>query len=370
MEQVILHNWRKFSSQKFNLPHGSFTIVDSNGEGKTSLLSAIYTLFTKKPFPGTKMIDHLKAGSSYFGVTTHNSDWFYNGQIGTSGRLKTSYSKPVEEFQIFNQTIHDPQTWPKILTYLPTDNYWLYQSRGQKMNILDELLGQIFEKEYDEALKKLNKVVESKNRIIKHYKETGETGDKTLVKILESDLIKYSQIIWGFRRKFFGVLESNLKEFSGWIQSDLVDWKIYWSVTDNSGERYVANLEEEIEIANLDEYLWVKELQAGRVLFGANRDDFVLKSKHLNIEKVLSRGEMRLFVLFVKSLIKHPELNPKTKPVWWFLDDIFNELDSTRETILYQEILDKSVFTLSTGTKLANIDLPSFSLAQLTEGDF
>jgi recombinational DNA repair ATPase RecF len=370
MEQITLHNWRRFESQKFYLPKGSFTIVDSNGQGKTSLLCAVYSLFTKKPFPSTKPVDHLKAGTSYFGITTNHQDWFYNAQLGTNGRLKTTYSKPTTSIEIFGQTIPDHESWPKILTYLPTDNYWLYQPRSQKMGILDELLGQIFEKEYEDNLKKLTKVIESKNRIIRHYRETGDTGDKTLIKILEADLVKYSLAIWKLRQKFFVILQQNLPEFSDWIQSDLVDWKISWSISDPSGERRVIDLQKEIVVSELDEYLWVKELQAGKVLFGANRDDFVLKSKHLNMEKVLSRGEMRLFVLFVKSLIKSPKLNPQSKPIWWFLDDIFNELDSTRETILYQQILDKSAFTLSTGTKSAAIKLPSYSLKTLTEGSF
>jgi recombinational DNA repair ATPase RecF len=216
----------------------------------------------------------------------------------------------------------------------------------------------------------LGKIVESKNRIIRHYRETGETGDKTLIKILEDDLIKYSLIIWRFRQKFFRLLQQNLPEFSSWIQSDLIDWKIKWSITDQSGERQFVDLQKEIEIPILDEYLWVKELQAGKVLFGANRDDFNLQSQHLFMEKVLSRGEMRLFVLFVKSLVKKPELNPGDKQIWWFLDDIFNELDSSRETILYQQILSKSNFTISTGTKVATIKLPTYSLKSLTEGSF
>jgi hypothetical protein len=158
---------------------------------------------SKKPFPSTKPVDHLKAGTSYFGITTNHQDWFYNAQLGTNGRLKTTYSKPTTSIEIFGQTIPDHESWPKILTYLPTDNYWLYQPRSQKMGILDELLGQIFEKEYEDNLKKLTKVIESKNRIIRHYRETGDTGDKTLIKILEADLVKYSLAIWKLRQKFF-----------------------------------------------------------------------------------------------------------------------------------------------------------------------
>lgn len=370
MEQITLHNWRRFESQKFYLPNSSFTIVDANGEGKTSLLAALYSLFTKKSWPSTKLIDHLKAGSNYFGISSHHSSWYFNGQLGMNGRLKTNYSRPTDEIAIFGQTILTNQIWPKILTYLPTDNYWLYQPRTQKMGILDELLGQIFEKDYEDNLKKLGKIVESKNRIIRHYRETGETGDKTLIKILEDDLIKYSVIVWEFRRNFFQILQQNLPEFSSWIQTNLINWKIKWLISDHTGERQMVDLNKEIQVPVLDEYLWVKELQAGRVLFGANRDEFNLQSQHLFMEKVLSRGEMRLFVLFVKSLAKKPELNTENKQIWWFLDDIFNELDSSRETILYQEILSKSNFTLSTGTKSADINLPTYSLKSLTEGSF
>jgi len=98
--------------------------------------------------------------------------------------------------------------------------------------------------------------------------------------------------------------------------------------------------------------LWKRESLSGKVLYGAQRDDFFISSNHLKAEEVLSRGEMRTLVLFIKyQATKMIKQKFKEAKVWWFLDDIFNELDQEREKKIFQEILQKIDLFYATSTK-------------------
>lgn len=366
MHNLSLHNWRVFDNQNFSLPEKSFAIIDQNGSGKTSLMAAIYTILTKKPWPGTRFSSNLKVGSEYFGVSTEFANWSFTGQIGPSGRLLTKYNRPEGAINFLGQDLMYGKDWPRVLTYLPTDNYWLSLPRSQKLGILDNLLGQIFDQKYHNCLSNLQKNVESLARLIKFQNETGKTADFILVESLQSQIMENSKVIWTFRQKFLLHLEENLKQFSSWIQTPLKNWKVVWQIA-TSSEKINFDLKQELKIPSLEhQYLWNLQIRSGKVLIGAQRDDFWIQSDHLLATEILSRGEMRLLVLFIKSLATSNELVEYQTPIWWLLDDIFNELDDTREQILYSQILKNSQKTIATSTKNSLVDLDKYSIKSLT----
>jgi recombinational DNA repair ATPase RecF len=101
-----------------------------------------------------------------------------------------------------------------------------------------------------------------------------------------------------------------------------------------------------------------KEIQAQKVLLTASRDDFGIFSGKQPIENILSRGEMRLFVIFSRQL-------SSAGNKIWFLDDLFNELDSKRERVMLDEILSDSCWLIATGTSSKVSNLESYQIQNL-----
>lgn len=342
MEKIdlTLINWRCFSNQKFSVPMESQIICDQNGSGKTTLISALYSLLTGDAWPKTKYKDSVRAKTEYFGITTKNKNWFINGKYSASGRLVTKYTKQDEIKNI------------KTLTYLPNDNNWFFESRTKKLQILDTLLIQIYDKEYQKTLKKLSKLVQTKQKLIKHVFETQRPADSALVKTITENIAQESEKIWDIRVKFLQNLEQSLPKFNKWINSPLKSWTTRWEITDYNGNRYFQKIDKK-EYQNrpklLDwQKLWQKELKIGKVMFGAQRDDLKIISEHNEIQEVLSRGEMRTFILFIKNLARKLL---KDYQIVWLLDDIFNELDDTREHTIFEKILKETDIFIATGTK-------------------
>ncbi len=339
--ELRLTFWRCFTKQSFALPMESQVIIDSNGSGKTSLISAVYSLFSGQPFPETKFKDSVHGQYDYFGISTQDKGWFIAGKTGVTGRLSTKVSVPTK-FDL--KTV-------KAMTYLPTDNLWFFQSSRKKVSILDEMLIQIHGKGYKKELSLLSKLVSSKTRLIKSILNGEARNDAAIAHTLSQQIYVQSQKIWKVRQVFLLKLQQEIKEFSSWIHSPLKDWQIDWKISASDGykQRINLNIIKLIDIKRIDwSDLWKKELIIGKVMFGAQRDDFSISSDYMEVQNVLSRGEMRSLILFIKNIAR---ALLKDYKVIWFLDDVFNELDEERESLLFEKILRHTDIYIATGTK-------------------
>ena len=332
--QLELHNWRCFSNITIDIPDHSFAIVDQNGSGKTTLLSALYTLHTGSCWPQTQFSEHIMHGSQYIGIR-HDNDWYWSAKRNPSGRLSYKYQSNGSK--------------PHILVYTPDDNRWLSLARTSKLQVLDTLIS-AFDSSYLLHLKALNQVVRQKQRLLKKTIQHPDPSDRALAHIMTKHILKHSSVIWSIRSDFWMTIAEALPEFTGWINSVFDTYRIqryhsYWD-----GKRYPHH---ELPVISWDDHhfenLWKREQIAERVLFGAQRDDFMIyvdSDGSKQAEKVFSRGELRLLTMF----IKYAYSQFKAKIVWWFLDDAFNEFDSTREEFLARNMLFNCQKVIATGT--------------------
>jgi DNA replication and repair protein RecF len=357
---IIIHNWRCFIHSQFCIPMSSFILVGDNGSGKTSLLSAFYSLHTGQPWPTTKFSESLKSGDQYYGVVTGYPDWSLTGQIGPSGRLVNKFQRPSRY-----SSMEATQEFPRIFTYLPSDNSWLNLSRSAKLAILDGLLGLCYGDQYSTTIKYLNKYVKSKNELIKNCQIHSAIADPILTSTLSDKILEYSQIIWEYRKSFFASLQDKLPEFQSWIQNHISDIAVKHIVSDRFG--YPKNI---MQLDKNEKYdwngLWKREMAIGKTMFGAQRDDFELVIKNVPIQNMFSRGEIRLMVLFIKSLAQDLFLiaNPQMQS-FWLLDDVMNELDDKRELILFKKVLNKCQFFIITSTRKIDLGYKNYTLENL-----
>jgi recombinational DNA repair ATPase RecF len=256
------------------------------------------------------------------------------------------------------------------------------------------LLSQLYGDTYYNLIKELSKNVKSKQQTLKYYKENPGTPDPALIKPINLNIFSLSRKIWIYRNMFFLELQKRLPIYSSWINSPIKEWSVDYQIVNLQGQRlnYFEALQSmslkneplnddssitidrsetaEIQPEELSA-IWEKELITGKVLFGAQRDDFFLKSHNLLAENILSKGETRLLVLFIKhiaiQLLKTPSINPYGNKVWWFLDDVYNEFDKQREREIFQSILGDVSYHISTATHIPAYAASVYSLKDLTK---
>jgi DNA replication and repair protein RecF len=356
---LIVHNWRCFDRLQLSLPDHSFVIVDDNGSGKTSILSAFYSLHTGQPWPTTKFSESIKRGALYYGLITGYPDWSMTGQIGTSGRLVNKYQKPAK-----NPLYDISPNFARVFSYLPSDNNWLSASRSAKLTILDNLLGLSYGEDYITAIKQLNRYTKSKNELIRHTIESSTISDMNMVTALCNEILHYSEIVWKYRRDFFETLKLSLPDFQNWISCNISTIQVRHNISDQYGFKKQWSQNSDYTSYNWKQ-LWQKELIVGKTMFGAQRDDFLLQIGQTNIESMFSRGEMRLMILFIKSLAQKIVMQNLKVKTYWLLDDVLNEFDDKRELVLFKEVLEKSEFYIITATKQVGFDIPQYTIKDL-----
>lgn len=327
-----LIHWRLFTAKKLILKKKNTLIYGLNGSGKTTVLSALYGLYTGEAWPGTVWRQQIKTNEDYFGIKVEESpDWYLSGVINSHGRIVTKYMSEI------------PEEWKyTVLSYLPDENRWLTLSRSARLALFDRSLASIYGKPYSDSLKKLEKAVLNKSRVIKRWFEDG-VEDLVLVAQLDTMVRETSQVLWQYRKDFFLKFASHLVKFRDWIESDISSEKLRW--TQSLGRLVVDGFTS--EVMPVWQEVWRVEKQVGRVFYGAQRDDVQFQFNGQAAENFLSRGENRAFLIFFKQFVRS---NIQGRALW-LLDDFFNEFDERRERLVLEQLVQQDDWIIATATR-------------------
>ena len=325
IKEVRLTNFRNHSSYILECKDETSLILGKNGCGKTSVLEAIYILMRGKSFRAVDA-EILKRGEEYYRVELE----------------LTSGEKNVVTFDGENKTflILDKKTrrLPKknkypVVLFLPSDLNLISGSPAKRRDYFDRVFGQ-FDERYDDSLSKYNKALKQRNELLK--RENLRPQDVFSWNML---LARYGAEIFKYRQMFIDEINQTLTSVYRSIaeNEDEVELTLSSEVSEISEEKYLKQLE-----MNL-----VRDNQLGYTSFGVHRDDFIFKFNGNEAEGSASRGEMRSMILALK-FIEADLIYKKTglRPVV-LLDDVFSELDKTRQKCLVKNFKNNQVIITS-----------------------
>jgi DNA replication and repair protein RecF len=345
-----LINWKIFADSTFMLSNKNFIIADKNGIGKSSILFGLYTLLSGKPWPNTKLGDHIHKNSQYFSIGSKELNSYISGELSNNNKFKINHHiSPLFENQL-----------PKIITYQPEDNYWLSLSRQKKIEILDQLIEIEHSKVYTLLLKRLSKFLRQKQMLIKSKCE-----DWLIIDTTNKHIFELSIQIWAFRYDYLIKVCQNYSEFAELIEKNNHKIKLNYLKSNLSGIRLPSQYIEMNEDKFILEArkLWSIECLSGRILFGAQRDDFEIYINNTLINQFLSRGENRLFIIWIKSKTTYSSKQRDSKKSIFLGDDILNELDNTREKFIIEYITPYfDQFILTSNFPKPHIEIPDYTL--------
>jgi len=332
-----LLNWRCFKSSKFQVPKNNLIILDNNGSGKTSYLSAVYLLLTGNFWPGTKVLESVSFDYDYALLATENPDNYIAIKRNKTGKYSLQKS-------LLNSNILS-------FSYRPDDNFWLFRQRAERLEFLDYLLVEIWGKDYKQLLNNQNKILANKQGLIRSYKGNNWSSQRfDLYKIYTEQLLRTGSEIWNFRKQFLDNLNLSMTLFCNYLNNNEQIYLTYKNTLfknqkeNQKGYYSIDTMKEVIQndlLKNREfiNQLIYQELNTGRVLYGPQKDDLDFVS-NISISKKFSRGEMRLFILFVKTrAIKFAKSIYPEKLIYWFMDDVLNEFDDHKTRTVFLEFL-------------------------------
>lgn len=301
-------------------------ISGENGSGKTSILEAIYEAMRGKSFRAVDK-EILRRGAGFYRVeltyvngekvvVVYEADGkksFLAGDKKTA-RLPKKYRYPVVLFE-------------------PDDLNLVSSSPSHKREYFDRSFGQLDDR-YSGLVARYHKALRQRNELLKSEALASEAVFSWNVM-----LARLGAQIWRLREGMVKEIDERLTE-------------VYRSIAENEDEVELRLVRDKAEA---DESGYLRELERcfekdrilGHTSFGVHRDNYEFKFNGSAAEGSASRGEVRSMVVALKFIEADLILKTVGKAPVVLLDDVFSELDETRQKALVYNFKQNQVIITS-----------------------
>lgn len=351
IDRLEIKNFRNYDSASLVLDRGLNIIYGKNASGKTNLVESIYYTALGKSPRTSKEKEMIRWGADALSIKIDLVKRFrsYDIALRHDGKEKKFL---LDRIPITRTS--DIIGLINIVYFSPDELSVVKDAPSERRRYIDMSLSQQ-KKSYFTDLINYNKVLDSRNKLLKSKISTNEFKDVAMIYNIQ--LAKYGARIVNNRYLFV----EKLKPISA---------RIHDAIT-SQGESLTIDYESKIERASvaemqnnmqriLDENL-DKDRQLQYTSIGAHRDDLKLSVNGVDVRKYGSQGQQRTVALTLKmSEVELLNEENGERPIL-ILDDVLSELDECRQTQLLeftkgtQTILTCTEFN-GTSDKLIHID--------------
>jgi DNA replication and repair protein RecF len=304
-------------------------ITGANGSGKTSLLEAVYISLQGTSFRG-----------SDGDLLQKNSPWWKIDVILNDQQTRTIKYEP-EKTPSRKQFIIDSKTTARIPAKLkhpvvlfdPDDLRLLHGSPTRRRQFIDRFISQL-NPLYGPSLRKYERAMKQRNNLLK----SAYISDDQLF-AWNIALAEHGAYIIEQRIAFIEQINQNLSGLYQDIAGTHDEVSIHYSHT------FVGDIKQKLlnELhahAERDRYL-------GNTSVGPHRHDVIFQINNSPAFSTASRGEARTIVLALKFLeVEIIESLTGKQPII-LLDDVFSELDATRQKLLTSQLKGHQIIITS-----------------------
>lgn len=366
LKQIELNQFRNISSSKIDFSKKINIIHGKNGQGKTSILEAIYLLAITKSFRAKAdkiVVQHSKEYLQVTGLfSTDHQDTF---------SIRVFYSNEEGKHVFLNQNKLDKFSAliGKVpITLLSLEDMELtYGLPQNRRKFIDILLSQI-SPVYLSALQSYKKILAHRNRLLSLIAEKKENPQALFP--WDEQLIKYgSDIIW-HREQFVQYANQKIARYYQRIalNEEMINVKYKTNIELTSEPISVTKIAELFR-KTLNE-TQEADLLRQNTLAGPHRDDLIFYKDGYALKSYGSQGENKTLLIALK-LIENDYLKEKTSenPIL-LMDDIFGELDDARIANLLNSVKEfgQTFITTNSSAKFEKLPPDTVQFIQIENG--
>lgn len=320
-----------------------------NGQGKTSLLEAVYFGGTGKSFRTAKAAEVMKYGTLKTGVYV-----VYEDSIGKK-TLTVKIKNGKKEYCYNDKKVGYDEFYGKlnIVTYIPEDIVLITGSPAIRRTFFDAEIAQS-NSAYFQDLKAYDKVLKIRNKYLKENKtKTPEYsiyeeqfinfGAKVIAKRLEY-VSKISIILNLTYRKLF----DDKKELNLAYSSHLGELK----------KASIQDIEELLKKEIKDKFFLEKKY--GYSLCGPQKDDFLFILNGHEAKSTASQGEKKSIIFSLKLSEIDMVFREKRESPILIIDDISSYFDTNRKDSVLNYLEKRNIQVLLSSTGDLNINTENF----------
>ena len=329
VKKLSVQNIRSHDKFTILLSPTTTVITGKNGSGKTSLIEALFIALRGTSFKGSDC-DIVRHDSPWWRIDVEFDDRIkrtitYDPNLST-GRKKIT----IDDKIMYRMPIK--YKYPVVL-FEPEDLRLLHGSPARRRDFIDQFISQL-DPLYINSLRKYDRALKQRNNLLKQSYIT--TDDLFVWNVALSE---YGSYVIEKRISFIEQLNSKLSDEYNKIAASNDIISVHYSHT------YIGDIKQ--KILN-DLYSQTnRDMAMGFTSIGPHRHDVMFQFNNFPALDVASRGEVRSIVLALKFLeVEIIETIIDQKPII-LLDDVFSELDDTRQKYLMDSQKGQIVITSS-----------------------
>ncbi len=333
-----LKNFRNYNEVVVEFFSGANLISGQNGQGKTNLVEAVMlnslTKSPRTPRDEDMKMENTSHTEAEICVERNYGDvvikCILDDELGKKFFINSNEVKKVSE--VFGNLV--------AVYFSPNDLKIVSSSPSERRDFIDtdisELSGQ-----YYLLVQRYNKVLIQRNKLLKFIHNKSELQDQIIV--WNEQLAHLAGLIIKTRKSFIEKLKVPANETMKYISKNADELELsYVGVKGETAKEIETEILKSLE-NNID-----KDMELGYTTIGPHRDDIKFELNGKDAKIFASQGQQRSIVLALKiAELKVFENEIGEKPVL-VLDDVFSELDSSRQKKLYEHFAGIQV--LMTGT--------------------
>ncbi len=328
VKKLSLTNFRRFENLNLDFDNHLTIFTGGNALGKTSVLEAIYLVSSLKSERCNKLEYLIKFEAPYAKVKLLSEDLNYEVVLSNKSKKYFINNKEIVKASDFVGKLNCIYFSPndlKLITGSP-------EGRRRFLNLEISLLN----KKYLDSLNKAKYFLKQRNEALK-----SEAKD-SILNLLTDSFVSSSAVISKSRIKFIELLNSKLETIHSQIVSN-----------EKIKLKYITSYDINNPLDDLNNNLNKDKLYKTTTK-GYHRDDFKIYLNSMEAINFASEGQIRNIALSIKLALVEVYKDYLGKSPLLLLDDVFSELDKTRQANIIDFVL-KSDQTLITTNSLDSI---------------
>lgn len=320
VKSLKLSNFRNYDEASLDFYDGINLISGQNGQGKTNLVEAVMLGALSKS-PRTSHDEDMKKEGTELSIAEVVVERSFGDVC-----IKCVLDEQKKRFFInSNEIKKTSELFGNLVAvyFSPNDLKIVSESPAERRDFMDSDISELSGTYYS-LLQRYNKVLFQRNRLLK------TVHDKTLlidqIGVWDEQLTSIAAMIIRTRKNFIAKLSVPANETMKYITKDADELSaVYVGAKGETSAEIKDELLKSLKF-NLD-----KDMELGYTTIGPHRDDIRFEINHKDAKVFASQGQQRSIVLSLKiAELKVFENELGEKPVL-ILDDVFSELDSSRQ---------------------------------------
>ena len=350
LDQISFNNFRCLVDGKLKFDRYFNLIYGRNGQGKTSLIEAVYFLATGKSFRTKKVKEIRKYNLNrliVFGKYQHK-DFSENVIAIDVNEDRRDFYIDREKNKYINYV-----GLLNIISFIPEDIELIVGNPGVRRSFFNYEISQA-KREYLQSIVNFEKILKVRNKLIKE-KKTGEE----IYKIYNEKFIEEGLNIVLNRREFIKKLSILLNLNYRKLFDENSELKLKYDcflgdVEKKTREELKGNFE--LMCKRKSE----REKFLGYSLLGPQKDDFIFELNGKNAKAYSSQGEKKSIIFSLKISEIDILIKEKNEYPIFIMDDIASYFDEVRKKSILNYFLNKKIQCFITSTEDLGIEGKKF----------